>query len=119
VNREELVQLRDAIDMTLALPDSVRELLAQLLAPEASKGNGHDRHAPVFPPTPRSAQARQDTPFNVRTAERRLLAVMQESPFDGFLFFQGHPGALRPKGALASWLVPRAKGATPSKSDRQ
>ena len=27
MNREELVQLRDAIDLTLALPDSLRELL--------------------------------------------------------------------------------------------
>jgi hypothetical protein len=32
VTREELTALRDAIDMTLALPDSVRELLAQWLA---------------------------------------------------------------------------------------
>jgi hypothetical protein len=29
MNREELIQLRDAIDMTLALPDSVRELLVK------------------------------------------------------------------------------------------
>jgi hypothetical protein len=31
MNREELVQLRDAIDLALALPDSVRALLAQWL----------------------------------------------------------------------------------------
>jgi hypothetical protein len=31
MTREELVRLRDAIDMMLALPDSLRELLAQWL----------------------------------------------------------------------------------------
>lgn len=31
MTREELVALRDAIDITLALPDSIRELLAQWL----------------------------------------------------------------------------------------
>jgi hypothetical protein len=35
MTREELIQTRDAIDMTLALPDSVREMLAQWLAPAA------------------------------------------------------------------------------------
>ena len=51
MNRDELIQLRDAIDMTLALPDSVRALLAQWLAPEAAQGaarpgNGLDPHPP-------------------------------------------------------------------------
>ena len=50
MTREELIALRDAIDMTLALPDSLRELLAQWLAPEASKPNGHDPSPPM--PTP-------------------------------------------------------------------
>ena len=42
LTREELTTLRDAIDMTLALPDSIRELLAQSLAPQTSKPNGRD-----------------------------------------------------------------------------
>ena len=55
MTREELVQLRDAIDMTLALPDSIRELLAQWLTPAAAKPNGHDPHPPVPTPTPKAA----------------------------------------------------------------
>lgn len=46
MTRQELIQLRDAIDMALALPDSLRELLAQWLTPEAAKPNGHDRKRP-------------------------------------------------------------------------
>ena len=40
--REELVALRDAIDLTLALPDSIREQVARWLTPEAAKPNGRD-----------------------------------------------------------------------------
>jgi hypothetical protein len=92
VNREELVQLRDAIDMTLALPDSVRELLAQWLAPAAAKSNGHDLRPPVPQPPPKAAPTprpaaskphtakRHDNPANARVAERRLLAAMRERP---------------------------------------
>ena len=46
MTREELIALRDAIDITLALPDSIREMLAQWLAPAAAKPNGHDPHPP-------------------------------------------------------------------------
>jgi hypothetical protein len=89
MNREELIQLRDAIDMTLALPDSIRALLAQWLAPEGAKpGNGLDPHPPPSPSpnvsTPKhsaaSRRARQAKPFNVQTAERRLLAAMADNP---------------------------------------
>jgi hypothetical protein len=45
MTREELIQLRDAIDMTLALPDSLRGLLAQWLAPATAKTNVHDRRS--------------------------------------------------------------------------
>jgi hypothetical protein len=62
---------------TLALPDSVRELLAQWLAPAAAKSNGLDHHPPpVAKATPRPA----DNPANARTAEQKLLAAMREHP---------------------------------------
>jgi Winged helix-turn-helix DNA-binding len=84
MNREELVQLRDAIDLTLALPDSVRELLAQWLAPAAAKPNGHDPHPAVpTPSSPRPAtrtKAKYDNPAHARAAERKLLAAMREHP---------------------------------------
>ena len=64
MTREELTALRDAIDITLALPDSVRELLAQWLAPAAWKANGVD-HRPLAPtstpkaaPTPRTVASK-------------------------------------------------------------
>jgi hypothetical protein len=88
VTREELVQLRDAIDMTLALPDSIRELLAQWLAPEAAKPNGRDPHPPVPSPppkaasTPRPAKAQRANPgaAHGRAAERKLIAAMRDNP---------------------------------------
>jgi hypothetical protein len=80
VNREELVALRDAIDLTLALPDSIREQVARWLTPEAAKPNGRDPHPPVLALGSRPAKARRDKPFNAQTAERRLLTAMQESP---------------------------------------
>jgi hypothetical protein len=90
MTREELIALRDAIDMTLALPDSLRELLAQWLAPEASKPNGHDRSPPTpTPSTPRpvtpipprvKAEVKHDNPAHARAAERKLLAAMRERP---------------------------------------
>jgi hypothetical protein len=83
VTREELVALRDAIDMTLALPDSLRALLAQWLAPEASKPNGHDLRSPVPTPplrTVKARAARRAKPFSTKTAERRLLAAMADNP---------------------------------------
>jgi hypothetical protein len=46
MTREELTALRDAIDITLALPDSIRELLAQWLTPATAKSNGRDPHPP-------------------------------------------------------------------------
>jgi Winged helix-turn-helix DNA-binding len=91
MTREELVQLRDAIDLVLALPDSIRELLVQWLAPAAAKPNGHD-HPPVPTPTPKAVPRprpaasrphtvkRHDNPAHARAAERKLLAVMREQP---------------------------------------
>ena len=93
MNREELSALRDAIDTVLAWPDAVRDQVAAWLAPQAAKPNGRDPHPPRFQSvdasdsasritaqTPRRAGPRRDTPFNVKTAERRLLAAMQEAP---------------------------------------
>jgi winged helix-turn-helix DNA-binding protein len=87
MTRQELTALRDAIDMTLALPDSLRELLAQWLTPAAAKPNGHDHHSPVRTPTPtrtpRAAtrvKAKYDNPAHARAAERKLLAEMRERP---------------------------------------
>jgi Winged helix-turn-helix DNA-binding len=87
MTREELTALRDAIDMTLALPDSLRELLAQWLAPAAAKPNGHDPHPPVPTPTPKAAPTPRpaaskpyDNPAHARAAERKLLAAMREHP---------------------------------------
>jgi hypothetical protein len=92
VNREELTALRDAIDVTLALPDSIRELLAQWLAPEAARPNGHDARPPVPTPSPKAAPAprpavsrphtvkRHDNPAHARAAERKLLAAMRGRP---------------------------------------
>jgi len=85
VNREELIALRDAIDITLALPDSIREMLAQWLAPAAAKPNGHDPHPLAPTPTLKAASRpptakRYDNPAHARAAERKLLAVMREQP---------------------------------------
>src|ERR1700722_7391379 len=72
MTREELTALRDAIDITLALPDSIRELLAQWLAPKAAKPNGHDPY-PLCPrrrprlSTRRAQPPRSPTPPSVMT----------------------------------------------------
>jgi hypothetical protein len=92
MTRQELTALRDAIDMTLALPDSIRALLAQWLAPETAKPNGHDPHPPRFQavaasdsrsritaPLSRPTQAGQNR-SNSRPAELRLLAAMRGKP---------------------------------------
>jgi hypothetical protein len=90
MTREELIALRDAIDMTLALPDNLRELLAKWL--EVPKPNGHDPHPPVLPPTPKATPTPRptgsksrmakhyDNPAQARAAERKLLAAMRERP---------------------------------------
>jgi hypothetical protein len=98
MTREELTALRDSIDLTLALPDSIREMLAQWLAPAAAKPNGVDRHPPQFQPVDASNSAsriaapekaaskppppikRYDNPAHARAAERKLLAAMREQP---------------------------------------
>jgi hypothetical protein len=82
MTREELTALRDAIDMTLALPDSIRELLAQWLTPAAAKPNGRDPHPPVPTSTPHSAKAkaRLRKPTSAKAAERKLIAAMRDNP---------------------------------------
>ena len=90
MDREQLVMLRGAIDTLLAWPEAVRAQVAQWLAPEAPKPNGHDPHPPVLAPTPKAAftprpaaskprmAKRHDNPAHARTAERRLLAAMRD-----------------------------------------
>jgi Winged helix-turn-helix DNA-binding len=83
MTREELIQLRDAIDLTLALPDNIRELLAQWLAPAAAKPNGHDHNPPAPMSTPRMVKVqakRIRKPPPAQVAERKLLAAMRDNP---------------------------------------
>jgi MarR family len=78
--REELTALRDAIDMTLALP-GVRELLGQWLTPATTKPNGRDRFPPVPSPTPGPTKARPIAPLGPPSnAEQRLLATLRNHP---------------------------------------
>jgi Winged helix-turn-helix DNA-binding len=83
MDREELLKLHAALGSLLALPDSIRELLAQWL--ETSKPNGRDLHpsVPTSPPrpvTPIPAKAAHDNSAHARAAERKLLAAMRERP---------------------------------------
>jgi hypothetical protein len=91
MDREELLKLHAALGAVLALPESIRELLAKWL--ETAKPNGHDPHPPLVSaptskaaPTPRLAASkphaanRYDNPAHARAAERRLLAAMREHP---------------------------------------
>jgi Winged helix-turn-helix DNA-binding len=83
MTREELIALRDAIDMTLALPDSIRELFAQWLAPEAVKPNGRDPHPETLPAdrrAPRRRTRRANLPVSAKVAEQRLLEAMRDNP---------------------------------------
>ncbi len=86
MNRDELAALRDAIDLTLALPDSIRELLAQWLAPETTKPNGHDPHPPPLAPASAKALSGKSSPLaqkaeaQARASEQRLLAAMRANP---------------------------------------
>jgi hypothetical protein len=98
VNREELVQLRDAIDMALGLPDSIRELLAQWLTPAAAKPNGRDRHPPVPMSPPRTVKAqaaRRAKPTSAKPAERKLIAAMQNNPGLSVIALANAAGASR------------------------
>jgi hypothetical protein len=87
MTREELIALRDAIDLTLALPERIRRMLAEWLMPEAAKPNGHDPHTPApTPPLPlkaktkTKAKARRVKPTPAQAAEQRLLAAMADNP---------------------------------------
>jgi hypothetical protein len=82
MDRTELAALHDALGVMLAWPPAVFDQIARWITPEAApKPNGRDPHPPpTSRPTRRRAGPRRDTPFNVKTAERRLLAAMQETP---------------------------------------
>jgi hypothetical protein len=84
MDRGELIKLHAALGALLALPDSVRELIAQWLA--APRPNGHDLHPPPItstsprpasPPPPAKAERRAlPTAADARAAERKVLAAM-------------------------------------------
>ena len=84
MTRDELIALRDAIDITLALPDSLRALLAQWLAPAAAKPNGRDPHPPASssPPSCTASTQRlvEASEAKARTAEQKLLKAMRDNP---------------------------------------
>jgi hypothetical protein len=71
VNREELVQLRDAIDMALGLPDSIRELLAQWLTPAAAKPNGPRSSSPCAHVATKNGQGPGCAPREANLGEAR------------------------------------------------
>ena len=80
LTREELTALRDAIDMTLALPDSIREVLAQWLAPQLRNPTG-EILIPLCPCRRRdSAKAKPAKPTPAQAAEQRLLEAMRDNP---------------------------------------
>jgi hypothetical protein len=75
--------LRDAIDLALALPDSVRALLAQWLRDDIPKSNGLDLHPPPATPKPHPAKAKSSakpSSRSVKAGEKKLLAALRESP---------------------------------------
>ncbi|HWY80810.1 MAG TPA: winged helix-turn-helix domain-containing protein [Roseiarcus sp.] len=91
MTRQELTALRDAIDVLLRCPDAIREQLLRWFAPGSSKPNGHDLHPPPPPrvqaedprppPTPYVGKSKRGRPkTSTKTAERKLLAAMQDNP---------------------------------------
>lgn len=83
MTRDELTALRDAIDLALALPDSIRALLAQWLRDDIPKSNGVDAHPPPPTPKPHPAKAKSSAKPSSRSAkagEKKLLAALRESP---------------------------------------
>jgi hypothetical protein len=82
---------RALIDAFLALPEDLRAEVSRLLASGSPKPNGHDPR-PVHgdgvasPPTrsqpsPHSGKARRrKSIFSAKTAERKLIAAMQDNP---------------------------------------
>jgi hypothetical protein len=64
MDREELLKLHAALGAVLALPESIRELLAKWL--ETAKPNDKAR--------------RRKSTFSAKTAERKLLEAMRDNP---------------------------------------
>lgn len=78
--------LRDAIDLALALPDSVRTLPAQWLLDDIPKSNGLDLPPPSAAPKPHPAKAKSSakpSSRSVKAGEKKLLAALRESPNQG------------------------------------
>jgi hypothetical protein len=83
MKREELVALRDAIDLALALPDSVRAVLAQWLRDDIPKSSGLDAYPPPAAPKPHPTKrpsSSKPSSGPAKAAEKRLLTAMLETP---------------------------------------
>jgi hypothetical protein len=82
MDREELAALRDAIDVLLRCPDSVREQLMKWFSPKAAKpGNRLDSHPLPIAPTPYVGKSKRGRPqTSTKSAERKLLAAMADNP---------------------------------------
>ena len=83
MTREDLIALHAALGGLLSLPDSVRDLIVQWLTPEAARkdGNGHDPHPPPHSPTAYAGKRKRGRPkTSSKTAERKLIAAMQDNP---------------------------------------
>jgi IclR helix-turn-helix domain len=91
MSREELTALRDALSLALALPDSVRALLAQWLRDDVPKPNGQDPDPPIARESPKAAATSPANPRihkpggsrSTKAAEKRLLDALRESPGQG------------------------------------
>jgi len=85
MTREELIALRDAIDATLALPESVHRLLMLILTGARTNGLDHDpppndlRSAEGVAPKSRSTPPRPPTD-PLSAAERKLVATLRDHP---------------------------------------
>jgi hypothetical protein len=77
---DDLIQLRNAIDTLLELPENIRGVLAALIAPKAS-GNGHDEHPPAYhPPQRRRRLQTKPSASVVKENETELIDAMRERP---------------------------------------
>jgi hypothetical protein len=83
MTRDELVALRDAIDLVLTWPDPVRDEVARWLVPEVAKPNGHDPHPPATPMSAVDARSRippRSRPAKTPQHQEGLLKALDGNP---------------------------------------